>query len=109
MILSNYTIAKNCTDVSDVDMGIVEIRKAIKAGTKTPSWVYQRYEKLCKKREKLTKYWFLDNWWGNKKYFPSISMAKEAASKETGQIVYLRQTDNPDFIMPLKCSGHTPN
>jgi len=56
MKLSAYTIAANCSDKSDCEAGIQEIRDYIKnreyLGYKVPAWVYIRLGKL---KDKLMK------------------------------------------------------
>jgi len=59
MNLSPYTIAKNCTDLNDVNTGIEEIKKYFKQCEKnkiTPvKTSYGRLFLLMKKKELLTK------------------------------------------------------
>lgn len=56
--LSSYTIATNCSDLSDVNAGIEEIRKYFsdceKEGKKATDRAYIRFAKLATKRDKLT-------------------------------------------------------
>lgn len=59
MKLSKYTIAKNCSDLSDVRTGLNEIRKYLddcydKKIIPKPT-AYIRYNELFKKRDKLMK------------------------------------------------------
>ena len=55
--LSAYTIAKNCSDLSDVNVGIEELKKyfaACEKQGKTPTTTsYIRFSKLVIKRDKL--------------------------------------------------------
>jgi hypothetical protein len=55
--LSAYTIAKNCTDLSDVNVGIEEINTYFKycekLGKKPTKISYIRFSKLLNKRDKL--------------------------------------------------------
>ncbi len=57
--LSAYTIAKNCTDLSDVNAGIDELKDYFtaceKAGKKPTPTAYIRFSKLGIKRDKLNK------------------------------------------------------
>lgn len=56
--LSAYTIASNCSDLSDVNAGIEEIHKYIsdceKENKKPTDRAYIRLAKLAAKRDKLT-------------------------------------------------------
>lgn len=55
--LSAYTIAKNCTDLADVQCGINEIREYLnscdKEGKKPTSTSLIRFSKLMAKKEKF--------------------------------------------------------
>ena len=55
--LSPYTIASNCTDLSDIHDGINEIQDEIKRlvseGKNVPSFFYSRLSKLQTKRKKI--------------------------------------------------------
>lgn len=57
--LSAYTMAKNCTDVSDCVAGINELTKFIEIyhseNLYVPATVYKRFAALWYKREKLAK------------------------------------------------------
>jgi hypothetical protein len=57
MKLSNYTIAKNCTDINDLNEGIKELDKYFKKchveGKKAIKTAYSRYSKLIDKKNKL--------------------------------------------------------
>lgn len=57
--LSAYTIAKHCSDLSDIDAGMKEIEQYFKAcekiGKKPTDTAYIRYGKLGEKRNKLQK------------------------------------------------------
>jgi hypothetical protein len=57
--LSAYTIAKNCTDLSDINAGMEELKDYFnacdKAGKKPTSTAYIRFSKLEIKRDKLKK------------------------------------------------------
>jgi hypothetical protein len=57
--LSAYTIAKNCTDLSDINVGINELKDYFsaceKAGKKPTETSYIRFSKLIIKRDKLKK------------------------------------------------------
>lgn len=57
--LSAYTIASNCTDISDIDAGINELKQyfnACEKENKKPSnTAYVRLSKLSLKRDKLQK------------------------------------------------------
>lgn len=53
--LSAYTMAKNCTDLSDVAVGMEELSKYINSTTKPCKSAYIRYHKLNEKRLKLKK------------------------------------------------------
>ena len=56
--LSAYTIARYCTDITDVTHGIEEIEEKIreryKADKKSPHYFYVRLSKLNEKLNKLT-------------------------------------------------------
>ncbi len=56
--LSAYTIAANCTDITDCNYGIDELWDASdrykKAGRKAPEYIYKRIEKLEAKRDKCS-------------------------------------------------------
>ena len=51
--ISNYTIAKYCSDKNDVESGIYEIKQIIseyeKINHKVPSFLYYRFHKLILK------------------------------------------------------------
>lgn len=55
--LSPYTIASNCTDLTDIRDGINEIQEEMKRlvseGTNVPSFFYSRLSKLQTKRKKI--------------------------------------------------------
>ena len=55
--LSQYTLAKNCTDLSDVNVGINELKEYFsaceKTGTNPTSTAYARFAKLNIKRDNL--------------------------------------------------------
>ena len=55
--LSAYTIAKNCSDLSDVNAGMEELKDYFnacdKAGKKPTTTSYIRFSKLSIKRDKL--------------------------------------------------------
>ena len=55
--LSPYTIASNCTDLTDIRDGINEIQEEMKRlvseGTNVPSFFYSRLSKLQTKRKKF--------------------------------------------------------
>lgn len=54
--LSSYTIAKNCTDISDCKEGIKELNRYINSfedKKKVPSTAYIRFYKLNEKLKKL--------------------------------------------------------
>lgn len=57
--LSAYTIAKNCSDLSDVNAGMDELKDYFnacdKAGKKPTATAYIRFSKLAIKRDKLKK------------------------------------------------------
>lgn len=57
--LSSYTIAKNCTDLSDINTGIDELkdyfRSCEKAGKQPTNTALIRYSKLVIKKDKLKK------------------------------------------------------
>ena len=57
--LSAYTIAANCSDLTDIECGIEEMKdyfKACEKADKTPTnTAYIRFSKLHIKKEKLTK------------------------------------------------------
>lgn len=57
--LSAYTIAKNCSDLSDVNAGIDELKDYFtaceKVGKKPIATAYIRFAKLGIKRDKLNK------------------------------------------------------
>lgn len=60
MKLSPYTIAKNCTDLADVECGIAELKPAImafeklgKSYKKGGKIIFIRYAKLLNKRDQL--------------------------------------------------------
>lgn len=57
--LSAYTIAKNCTDLSDVNAGMEELKDYFtaceKQGKKPTATAYIRFSKLVIKRDKLKK------------------------------------------------------
>lgn len=57
--LSPYTIASNCTDLTDIRDGINEIQEEMKRlvseGTNVPSFFYSRLSKLQTKRKKLNR------------------------------------------------------
>lgn len=54
--LSAYTIAKNCSDLSDVNAGMEELKDYFnacdKAGKKPTTTAYIRFSKLAIKRDK---------------------------------------------------------
>ncbi|MBR6266345.1 MAG: hypothetical protein IKR66_07130 [Bacteroidales bacterium] len=56
--LSAYTIASNCTDITDCNCGITELYDAynryLKEGKKTPEYIWTRMEKLEAKRDKCS-------------------------------------------------------
>ncbi len=56
--LSPYTIAKNCTDLSDINVGIKEMKNYFsycdKKNIHPTSTDYSRYAKLLIKKDKLT-------------------------------------------------------
>ena len=55
--LSAYTIANNCTDISDIDSGIRELKQYFvaceKEGKQPSNTAYIRFSKLAIKRDKL--------------------------------------------------------
>lgn len=55
--LSPYTIASNCTDLTDIRDGINEIqgemKRLVSEGTNVPSFFYSRLSKLQTKRKKI--------------------------------------------------------
>lgn len=55
--LSAYTIAKNCTDISDVNAGIDELKVYFKncdmLGKKPSKTALSRFAKLMQKKEKM--------------------------------------------------------
>ncbi len=55
--LSSYTVAKNCTDLTDVEQGIKELKDYFaaceKAGKKPSITAYTRFVKLHNKKDKL--------------------------------------------------------
>lgn len=106
--LSNYTIAAKCSDVSDIDKGLQEIRSILDSVSNPPAYVRMRYAKLFSKKEKLTRFHYRDNWHGTLRHFKSISAAIDAAKHETGEFVVLYDRLNKDFSKTLKCSGYTP-
>lgn len=57
MKLSPYTIAKNCTDINDVNVGLNELREYFNLceinGTKPLVTAYKRLSKLLTKKDKL--------------------------------------------------------
>lgn len=57
--LSAYTIAKNCSDLSDVNAGMDELKNyfsaCVKASKKPTTTAYIRFAKLGIKRDKLNK------------------------------------------------------
>lgn len=63
--LSAYTIASNCTDLTDVQCGINDINKAIKEftakGEKVPKIHLKRLQKLKEKKHKLEQHIYLVN------------------------------------------------
>jgi hypothetical protein len=112
MRLSSYTIASKCADISDIDSGILELRRILDnaaSRSKLPGYVFARYDKLCLKKERLSRYWYLDNWWGQKRYFKSIRAAQLAAKDETGIAVTLYDSKKPGWSKTLVCSGYTPS
>lgn len=52
--MSPYTISKNCTDLADIECGLLEL-KNILAASKPPRYAYTRYVNLIAKKQKLTK------------------------------------------------------
>jgi hypothetical protein len=57
-ILSAYTVAQYCTDITDLTYGIEEIREKIsqrnRANKRTPHYFYTRLSKLKEKLNKLS-------------------------------------------------------
>ena len=53
--LSAYTIAKNCSDISDVNAGIEEMKEYFSRVTKPSDTAYIRFAKLNEKLKKLKK------------------------------------------------------
>jgi hypothetical protein len=57
--LSPYTLARNCTDLADVNEGIKELasyfKNCEKTGKQPTTTAYVRYSKLILKKEKLNK------------------------------------------------------
>lgn len=57
--LSAYTIAKNCSDLSDVNAGMEELKDYFaaceKSGKKPTTTAYIRFSKLAIKRDKFKK------------------------------------------------------
>lgn len=53
--LSAYTIAKNCTDISDCQAGINELDQYFRSTKKPKDRAYVRYFKLNEKIKKLQK------------------------------------------------------
>ena len=55
--LSSYTVAKNCTDLSDVNYGINELKEYFtaceKVGKKPTTTAHIRFSKLMQKRDKF--------------------------------------------------------
>lgn len=58
-LLSAYTIASNCTDLTDIECGIEEIEDKLQSyfssDKKAPYYFYVRLKKLREKRDKLLK------------------------------------------------------
>jgi hypothetical protein len=54
MKLSSYTIAKNCSDITDCNDGIKELKEYLKIHKHPVKSVYIRYYKLVEKLKKLT-------------------------------------------------------
>ena len=65
MELSAYTIASNCTDLTDVQCGINDINEAIKdltdKGAKVPEIYVKRLRKLMEKKKKFEQHIYLVN------------------------------------------------
>jgi hypothetical protein len=53
--LSAYTIAKNCSDISDINAGIKELDQYFATTKKPKDTAYIRYFKLNEKLKKLQK------------------------------------------------------
>lgn len=65
MKLSTYTVAANCTDLTDIQSGIDDINAAMKRygdkGSKVPYFYYNRLKKLNDKLAKLEQHIYLVN------------------------------------------------
>ncbi len=51
--LSSYTVAKNCTDLADIKVGMDELMKYLKTEKKPLKTAYLRMHKLELKKKKL--------------------------------------------------------
>lgn len=80
--LSAYTIASNCTDLTDVQCGINDINEAIKdladKGSKVPEMYIKRLHKLIEKKHKFEQHIYLVN----SGEYTSVYLGKYANTKE---------------------------
>jgi len=51
--LSAYTLAKNCTDLNDINVGLEELHRYFASVEKVKETAYVRFKKLIDKKQKL--------------------------------------------------------
>ena len=66
----------------------------------------------CIHRGWKRRYWYRDNWHGDSHEFPTLTAAREAASRETGNVVYIYRNypygRYPEIACVAPASGCTP-
>ena len=107
--LSAYTIAKNCTDITDVTYGVDEIKEAVqrrlKSGKRVPSYYYIRLFHL---KNKLVKFEHKERINTNRKTISELSQSKivELSSKLAEHDLMVHHQVSQDILFDKNGNYH---